>query len=121
MRPVTYIQTNINRGWQPYVETPPFPEYVSGHSIGSGAAAETLTRLFGAQAFEDRTHAIYRHEEQFVRSYTSFEAAASEAAISRLYGGIHYRSAIENGLRQGRCVGSAVSDKFGLHPALQDE
>jgi hypothetical protein len=121
MRPVTYIQTNINRGWQPYVETPPFPEYVSGHSIGSGAAAETLTHLFGPQAFEDRTHAIFRHEEQFVRSYTSFEAAASEAAISRLYGGIHYRSAIENGLRQGRCVGTAVSDKFGLHPALQDE
>jgi hypothetical protein len=119
IRPVTYIQENINRRWGPYFETPPFPEYVSGHSIVSGAAAETLTRLFGAQAFEDRTHVIYRHEEPLIRSYTSFEAAASEAAISRLYGGIHYRSAIENGLRQGRCVGATVSDVFGLHLAQE--
>lgn len=121
IRPVTYIQSNINRSWGPYVETPPFPEYVSGHSIVSGAAAETLTHLFGPRLFEDRTHAIYRHEEPFVRSYTSFEAAASEAAISRLYGGIHYRSAIENGLRQGRCIGATVSEVFGLHPEYLDE
>ncbi|MCA0454678.1 MAG: vanadium-dependent haloperoxidase [Chloroflexi bacterium] len=121
IRPVTYIQENISRGWGPYVETPPFPEYVSGHSIVSAAAAETLTRLFGPQFFEDRTHVIYKHEEPLVRSYTSFEAAASEAAISRLYGGIHYRSAIENGLRQGRCVGSAVSDVFNLQPAVLDK
>jgi hypothetical protein len=121
IRPVTYIQDNIRRRWTPYVETPPFPEYVSGHSIVSGAAAETLTRFFGPQYFEDRMHIIFPHEEPLARSYTSFEAAASEAAISRLYGGIHYRTAIESGLRQGRCIGTKVGDVFGLHPGMLDK
>jgi hypothetical protein len=121
VRPVTYIQENIRRRWTPYVETPPFPEYVSGHSIGSASAAEVLTAFFGAQAFEDQTHIIYGHEETFARSYTSFEAAAAEAATSRLWGGIHYRSAIENGMRQGRCVGDTINRAIRLNPVLQGE
>lgn len=118
LRPETYIHEYITRSWQPYIQTPPFPEYPSGHSVVSGAAAEMLTHLFGPVAFTDRTHIIHRHEP-LQRSFTSFEAAAYEAAISRLYGGIHYRAAIENGLQQGRCVGRAVINNVRLGPIPQ--
>jgi hypothetical protein len=120
LRPETYIQNYIRRSWQPYIQTPPFPEYPSGHSVASAAAAEVLTNLFGIVAFSDETHLIYDHEP-LRRSFTSFEAAASEAAISRLYGGIHYRTAIENGMRQGRCVGQAVVNNIQLGPIPQGE
>ena len=107
LRPVTYIQAFIDADWLPILVTPPFPEYTSGHSVQSGAAAQVLTDLFGRRfAFVDRTH-----EDRGLpaRSFVSFFQAAREAAISRLYGGIHYRPAIVRGLEQGRCVGQAVS------------
>ncbi len=118
LRPEAYIREYIRRSWQPYVQTPPFPEYPSGHSVVSGAAGEVLTRMFGTVAFTDRTHIIYDHEP-LQRSFTSFVAAANEAAISRLYGGIHYRVAIENGLRQGQCVAQQVLDNVQLRPIPQ--
>ncbi|MCU0513840.1 MAG: vanadium-dependent haloperoxidase [Anaerolineae bacterium] len=119
-RPVTYIREHIRRRWSPYIETPPFPEYPSGHSIVSAAAAEVLTGLLGARAFEDQTHILFSHSP-LTRRYTSFEAAAQEAAISRLYGGIHYRSAIENGMRQGRCIGTLINQRILLSPLSQGE
>jgi hypothetical protein len=107
LRPVTYIKKVIDQTWEPILITPPFPEYPSGHSTQSGAAAEVLTAYFGENfAFEDKTHV---REKLPVRKYTSFRAAAEEAAISRLYGGIHFRAACERGLEQGRCVGLAVN------------
>jgi len=106
LRPVTYIRAQIDPAWEPILTTPPFPEYSSGHSVQSGAAAEVMTALFGAIAFTDRTH----EPRLPARSFTSFFAAADEAAISRLYGGIHYRPAIEIGIDQGSCVGSIVND-----------
>jgi hypothetical protein len=118
LRPETYIHEYIRRTWQPYIQTPPFPEYPSGHSVVSGAAQEVLTTMFGVVAFTDRTHIIYEHEP-LQRSFTSFQAAASEAAISRLYGGIHYRVAIENGLRQGECVAQQVLTNVQLRPIPQ--
>lgn len=118
LRPETYIHEYIRRSWQPYIQTPPFPEYPSGHSVVSGAAAEVLSTMFGVVAFTDRTHIIYEHEP-LQRSFTSFEAAAYEAAISRLYGGIHYRAAIENGLRQGQCVARQVLENVQLRPIPQ--
>jgi hypothetical protein len=120
IRPVSYIQQHIRRNWQPYVETPPFPEYPSGHSVVSGAAAEVLTVMFGQNAFVDRTPILNGHE-QLEREFTSFEAAATQAAISRLYGGIHYRAAIENGLRQGRCVGQQILVNIRLRSVPQGE
>ncbi|MBL8116134.1 MAG: vanadium-dependent haloperoxidase [Anaerolineae bacterium] len=118
LRPVTYIQNHIDPRWQPFIASPGFPEYPSGHSVVSGAAAEVLTGMFGTVAFTDRSG---RRHQLGERSFTSFEAAASEAAISRLYGGIHYRSAIENGLRQGRCVGRNVLDYISLRSQPQGE
>lgn len=118
LRPETYIQTYIQRNWQPYVSSPAFPEYPSGHSVVSGAAAEVLTQLLGQVAFTDRTHIIYDHEP-LQRSFRSFEHAEQEAAFSRLQGGIHYRVAIENGVRQGRCVGEQVLNNIRLGPIQQ--
>jgi membrane-associated phospholipid phosphatase len=84
--------------------TPPFPEYPSGHSTQSGAAAAVLTAAFGdGFAFADASH---EEDGLPVRHFASFWEAAEEAGISRLYGGIHFRSAIARGLDQGRCVGA---------------
>ena len=107
VRPVTYIHANIDPSWSPLLITPPFPEYPSGHSTQSAAAAEVLTRFFGdAYAFEDASHV---RDGLPPRKFASFRAAAEEAAMSRLYGGIHYRTAIERGLEQGRCVAKYVN------------
>ena len=104
IRPVTVIRAHLDPGFEPLLITPPFPEYPSGHSTQSGAAAEVLTDLFGEGfAFTDRTH---EDDGLPARSFPSFRAAAEEAALSRLYGGIHFRSAIEQGLAQGRCIGA---------------
>jgi PAP2 superfamily protein len=106
IRPETVINSYIDEAWQPLLQTPPFPEYTSGHSVISAAAATVLTDEFGPHfAFEDSTEAEYGLP---VRSFRSFEAAAAEAAISRLYGGIHYRRAVEEGAAQGRRVGEHV-------------
>jgi hypothetical protein len=107
VRPVTYIRREIDPNWEPFLITPPFPEYPSGHSTQTGAAAAVMTQLFGENfAFEDMTD---RSDGLPPRSFPSFWAAAEEAAISRMYGGIHFRAAIERGLDQGRCVGQYVN------------
>lgn len=108
LRPVTYIRSYIDEGWQPLIATPPFPEYTSGHSVASAAAAAILTDRLGEIPFTDATHTM---RGMLPRSYASFAEAAHEAAISRLYGGIHYPMAIENGLTQGECVGRSVLER----------
>jgi hypothetical protein len=113
LRPVTYIRNYItgNSTWNSLLSTPPFPEYPSGHSVASGTASDILTRLLGNVAFTDSANVYLGYAP---RSYNSFAEAADEAAISRLYGGIHYREAIENGLKQGKEVSKAVFDKIKL-------
>jgi membrane-associated phospholipid phosphatase len=107
LRPITYLQKNIDPKWTPLLNTPPFPEFPSGHSTQSGAAATVLSAIFGEKyAFTDRTHEA---DGLKARTYKSFWAAAQEAGISRLYGGIHFRSAIDRGLEQGKCVGAKVN------------
>ena len=107
LRPVTYIRRLIDPKWEPILITPPFPEYPSGHSTQSAAAAEVLTDLFGdGFAFDDTTH---EDDGLPARSFPNFRAAAAEAGISRLYGGIHFRAAIERGLDQGLCVAGHVN------------
>ncbi|GAB3017661.1 hypothetical protein GCM10027185_12780 [Spirosoma pulveris] len=117
IRPETVINRYINVRWQPLLQTPPFPEYTSGHSVISTAVAELLTYLIGDNfSFTDNTEVIFELPE---RRFTSFRQAASEAAISRLYGGIHYRDAIENGQAQGKAIGEFVIErlkKAGISP-----
>jgi hypothetical protein len=107
LRPYTYIRRVIDPAWQSFIITPPFPEYPSGHSSQSGAAATVLTQVFGdAQAIDDATH---ERDGLKARHFPSLWAAAEEAAISRLYGGIHFRNANVQGLEQGRKVGAYVN------------
>jgi hypothetical protein len=104
LRPVTYIRRTMDPKWESLLNTPPFPEYPSGHSTQSGAAAVVMTQMFGENfAFKDATH---ERDGIKPRAFPSFWAAAEEAGISRLYGGIHFRAAIERGLEQGRCIGA---------------
>jgi hypothetical protein len=104
VRPITYIRRVIDPAFETIVNTPPFPEYPSGHSTQSAAAAMVLTAAFGDDfAFDDNTDEA---DGLKPRSFPSFSAAADEAGISRLYGGIHYRVAIDKGLEQGRCIGA---------------
>ena len=106
VRPETVINAYLDERWEPFLQTPPFPEYTSGHSGISTAAATVLTDQFGdGFAFTDDTEADYGLP---ARSFASFNEASAEAAISRLYGGIHYRMAIEEGIDQGRKVGELV-------------
>lgn len=106
IRPETYINREIDPKWQPLLQTPPFPEYTSGHSVVSGAVAEVLTYFFGDSfAYTDDTELMF---ELPPRNFTSFRQAALEAAISRLYGGIHYKDAIDFGVEQGQEVGKLV-------------
>ena len=112
LRPVTYVQLVIDSNWVPgLLTTPPFPEFPSGHSVQSSAAAAVLEGTFGSQtAFTDNTH---NDRGWGPRNFQTFGAAADEAALSRLYAGIHFRAAIENGKVQGRCVADkALALKF---------
>lgn len=112
IRPETVINEHIDEEWAPLLQTPPFPEYTSGHSVISRAAAVALTSIYGDSfSFDDNT------EEEYglpVRSFTSFYQAADEAAISRLYGGIHYPPACFNGVAQGEKVGEFVVNSLKL-------
>lgn len=106
LRPISYIRSQIDPNWVPLLDTPPFPEYTSGHSSGSGAASQILTDLFGENyAFTDNTW-----QGTFAnRSFSSFFDYANEATISRLYGGIHYRNGNEKGMANGRLIGKNVN------------
>ena len=109
IRPETYINQYIDENWIPLLQTPPFPEYTSGHSVISSAAAVTLTKLFGDNyTFTDSTEVEFGMPP---RNFTSFLEASNEAAISRMYGGIHYTPACEIGKAQGRKVGYFILDR----------
>ena len=106
IRPETVINQFIDEEWAPLLQTPPFPEYTSGHSVISTAAAVTLTNHFGEKfSFLDTTEVEFGLPP---RSFNSFMDASAEAAISRLYGGIHYMPAIDNGVTQGKDVGNFI-------------
>ncbi len=106
IRPETAINKYLDPEWRPLLQTPPFPEYSSGHSVVSSSASVILTRLLGDNfRFTDTSEVYFGLPE---RTFNSFYEAAGEAAISRLYGGIHYRDACEEGVAQGRKVGQNV-------------
>jgi membrane-associated phospholipid phosphatase len=107
LRPVTYVQGVFDSNWVPtLMTTPPFPEYPSGHSVQSSAAAGVLEQIFGAStSFVDNTH---NDRGWGPRTFSSFKAAADEAALSRLYAGIHFRFGVEGGQVQGKCVAAKV-------------
>ncbi len=110
VRPETLINQYIDEEWVPLLQTPPFPEYTSGHSVISRAAAVVLTKLYGEDfSFNDITEMEYGLP---ARDFKSFIHASEEAAISRLYGGIHYMMAIDEGVKQGEKVGEYIVDNL---------
>jgi hypothetical protein len=112
VRPETAIKRLVDPKWRPYLQTPPFPEYTSGHSVVSTAAAHILTSLFGDNfPFTDDTEAEFGLAP---RKFKSFLDASNEAALSRLYGGIHYRDAVVMGQVEGAEIGEHVVKKTAL-------
>lgn len=110
VRPETLINEYIDPDWLPILQTPPFPEYTSGHSVVSSASAEVLTSIFGDNfEFLDTTEIPYGLPS---RPFKSFEAAAKEAIVSRFYGGIHYESAIYEGEKQGDLIGKYINQNL---------
>lgn len=110
IRPETYINQYIDANWMPVLQTPPFPEYTSGHSVISSAAAVMLTKLFGENfSYTDSTEVEFGLP---VRHYKSFRFAAEEAAISRFYGGIHYMPSIVNGADEGKKLGTLITGRL---------
>lgn len=106
IRPETVINEHIDEDWKPLLQTPPFPEHTSGHSVISTASAEVLTHLLGdGFAYTDDVELKYGLP---VRKFNSFKEASAEAAISRLYGGIHYMPAIAEGVKQGELLGKYI-------------
>jgi hypothetical protein len=117
IRPETVINEYLDEDWVPFLQTPPFPEYTSGHSVISTAAAMTLTDLLGENfQFADTTEMEYGLP---MREFDSFLGASQEAAVSRLYGGIHYMPAITNGVAQGKEVGAFIIENLDTQkPAM---
>lgn len=110
VRPETFINQYIDKDWMPLIQTPPFPEYPSGHSVASSSAATVLTQMVGENyVFTDSAEVAYGRP---ARRFNSFYEAADQASISRLYGGIHFLTAITNGKEEGRKVGRYVMVKL---------
>jgi hypothetical protein len=113
IRPESAINILMDPSWRPVLQTPPFPEYTSGHSVASASVAVVLTYLLGDNFSFVDTSEIYFGLP--AREFKSFYQAADEAAISRLYGGIHFRDACDYGVKQGKQVGQFVlSNLFDL-------
>ena len=118
IRPETVINNHMDPDWRPYLETPPFPEYVSGHSGISAACGRVLTHLLGERvAFTDSTEFKYGHG---VKSFKSFEEAYWDCSYSRVYGGIHFRDGVEEGTRLGEKIGDLVWNRIQPRKRAED-
>jgi len=109
LRPRPYLRELMDANWEPAIPNPPFPEFLSGHSTISAAAATVLTSALGDVAFEDSTSISLGHA---VRKFGSFRQAAEEAGQSRIFGGIHFASGNVSAQVLGRCVGGKVAERF---------
>lgn len=113
IRPRTYLRRVVDSSWEPLIPTPPFPEHPSGHSTQSAAAAATIAAFVGDAPFEDSTSISIGHE---VRRFSTIRAAADEAGLSRVYGGIHFPSGDLAGRALGACIAAAVIERFPVSP-----
>ena len=121
-RPFQYIRSVIAPGaspaWQPYIPTPPYPDFPSNHAVFSASVAYALSTLYGSQTpFTNRSYEGVMVDlgngpvNLGSRQYSSFDAMSHEIGISRLYGGIHIRYAIEEGWKQGKKTAQNIDSK----------
>jgi hypothetical protein len=112
IRPETVINKYYDAEWRPYIQTPPFPAYISGHSVISAAAAEVMTDIYGDNfSYRDTSEAEFGNPP---RDFTSFHQAAWEASLSRMYGGIHYWFDLLEGNKEGKEIGRIVVERLRL-------
>jgi len=117
IRPITVINDFVDKSWQPYIQTPPFPEFTSGHAVISTSAATILTNLFGDHyEFTDLTEIPFGNES---RKFKSFYEASNEVTWSRVYGGIHYPETARISIIQGKEVGNHVLQTLFQSAALK--
>ena len=110
IRPETYINLYIDKEWRPFIQTPPFPEYPSGHSVISSSAATMLAHMLGDNyAFTDSAEVAFGKPP---KNFNSFSQAAREASMSRLYGGIHFLKSLNMGLEEGQNVAEYIVGKL---------
>jgi PAP2 superfamily len=110
VRPITVINQMMDAKWEPLLQTPPFPEYTSGHSTITGCAATVLSHLYGnAFAFTDTSNMRYVNMQ---RKFSSFLQASDECSISRFYGGIHYKISVDTGAAVGKRIGQYIIRKI---------
>jgi hypothetical protein len=106
IRPITIINRIVDRNWVPYIQTPPFPEFTSGHSVTSNAAATILTALLGDNfSFTDKTEIPFGNS---TRTFNSFYEASLQSSTSRVYGGIHYPETARISVLQGKAIGKYI-------------
>jgi hypothetical protein len=119
VRPETVINKYFDEDWHPFLQTPPFPEYVSAHSVISAAAAEVLTNIFGDNVqYRDSSEREFGVPDI---SFISAREAAKQAAISRFYGGIHYKSSCLIGSVQGAELGDLILSRIKMKKNLQHD
>jgi PAP2 superfamily len=112
IRPISAINSMIDAKWESFLQTPPFPEYTSGHSTITGSAATVLTNLYGNNfAFTDTSNMRYVNMQ---RKFSSFLQASDESSISRFYGGIHYKISVDTGAAVGKRIGKYIIDKIAV-------
>jgi hypothetical protein len=110
IRPTSVINQMIDAKWEPFLQTPPFPEYTSGHSTITGSAATVLSFLYGNNfAFTDTSNMRYINMQ---RKFSSFLQASDECSISRFYGGIHYKISVDRGAAEGKKIGKFIIAKI---------
>ncbi|NOT37224.1 MAG: vanadium-dependent haloperoxidase [Saprospiraceae bacterium] len=112
IRPISFIHDFIQEDWKPLIQTPPFPEFTSGHSVVSASAAEVLSTLIGTKvSFTDSTEVLFGNKP---RSFNSFHDAAMEVSLSRYYGGIHYMQSVLEGNKQGIYLANYFLEKLNI-------
>ncbi|MDQ6814932.1 MAG: vanadium-dependent haloperoxidase [Bacteroidota bacterium] len=112
VRPETVINRSFDQNWQPYLQTPPFPEYTCGHSTGSSAAAEALTSVFGDNfSYTDTSESEFGIKS---RSYHSFKDAAMENTYARFYGGLHFHPTCLSSNKYGKQIADLVDSRLKM-------
>ena len=116
LRPITYIRRHIDANWLSLLPNPPYPDYTSGLVSNYGPVVQVLIKVFGDIPFTDDT---YAWRGLPARHFSSLSALLEEAALSRLYGGIHYRFTQMVSIKMGIELGNEIDKIRVVGPEYQ--